>query len=136
MKKLTGFTILESLITLIITCSLLMIGTTKLKDYQSEIRLNNAMRQVVATIEQAGRVSVIKQRKMTGRYDSKTLAVQFAGDKFITMHLEPGIESRRWEYFKISHTGMMKPITIILANGNHMKKARIQMAWGRIIYEE
>ena len=136
MKKLTGFTILETLITLIITCSLLMIGTMKLKDCQSELRLNNAMRQLVATIELAGRVSVIKQRKMTGRYASKTLAIQFAGGNFITMHLDPRVESRRWEGFRISHTGMMKPITIILADGNHMKKVRIQMAWGRIIYEE
>ena len=135
MKKLAGFTILETLITLIITCSLLMIGTLKLKDYQSEMRLNNAMRQVVATIEQAGRTSVIRNKKMTGRYTSKTLAIQFANDNFITLHLDPRIESKRWEGFTISKTGMMRPITIILADGNHMKSVKIQMAWGRIIYE-
>lgn len=136
MKKITGFTILETLITLIITCSLLMVGTLKLKDYQSEIILNNTIKEVIAEIEHAGRECVIRHKKIGIKYTSKTLGVQFRdGNGYNhTLRKDERVEIRRFENFNISLNGSISPQTLVFRNDNRMKRVKIQMVWGRVIY--
>lgn len=136
MKKLTGFTILETLITLIITCSLLMVGTLKLKDYQSEIILNNTIKEVIAEIECAGRETVIRHRKIGIIYDPKTLGIQFRngyGYNHI-LRKDERVEVAPFVNFNISPNGMISPQTLVFRNDNRIKKVKIQMVWGRVIY--
>lgn len=63
-SKLTGFSLLEMVITLLIATSLLLIGTLKLKSFQEELLFNSTIKEVATALEEGGRLSVIKRTEV------------------------------------------------------------------------
>ena len=137
MKKLVGFTILETLISLIIMCGLLTIGTFYLKDYQADIILENTVKETMTALEQGSRVSLLNDEETNITYFAKSSRVVISSDHFKrNIDIDKSIRIKNLSQFGISRKGTIRPRTLYFTNGKKDKKVRIQMTWGKMLYED
>ncbi|MDF7672201.1 prepilin-type N-terminal cleavage/methylation domain-containing protein [Lactobacillus sp. ESL0701] len=135
--KLGGFTLIEMVVCLAISLSLIMLGTVEIASYREQLILNNTAKEIKSSIEQAARFSTIKHETVTLIYQPQTKILVFVGDGFsqqmqiastITVY---GLHGRT----VISAKGMLAPLTITIEDGHHSQKIKLQMQWGRAIDE-
>lgn len=136
MIRAKGFSVLEMLITLFVTCLLLGIGSFCLKGYQEGIVFANTLREVSMAIEQGSRVSLINRERIEINYFSKSNLLLLKGKGFERrLLIDPSIRIHNLDDFAISEKGMINPRTIIFSNGQRKQEMKIQMVWGKVIYE-
>lgn len=136
MINVKGLSVLEVLITLFVTCLLLGIGSFCLKGYQEDIVFANTLREISIAIEQGSRVSLINNDRVEINYFSKSNLLLLKGKGFERrISIDPSIHIHNLDDFAISEKGMIAPRTIIFSNGHRKQEMRIQMVWGKVLYE-
>lgn len=134
MQKIKGFTILESVITLAVSCMLILIGSLKMDSYEEQLLLINTERQVRTAIEQAARVSTIKHERISVWYYAKQSYLQFRGNSYSRrLDIDKKIKISGLSNFFISSTGSMSPRTITFSSDKNVKQLKLQMMWGRTV---
>ncbi|WP_242367546.1 pilus assembly FimT family protein [Lactobacillus intestinalis] len=132
-----AFSLLETMISLIISCTLIFIGSLNLKEYQSELLLLNTTREVKAAFEQAARICTIQNSPMSISYFEKSSLLTFKGtmknnyDR--TLRINKKIKIHNLTNLQISKNGTISPKIITVSDGNKSRKIKIQMTWGRAI---
>lgn len=135
-SNLGGFTILETIITLTVSCMLILIGSLKMDSYENQLLLINTERQVKTAIEQAARISTINHEKISVIYFAKDSYIQFKGQSYIRrLNINEKIKMSGLSNFNISSSGSMNPRTITFSNDNNVKVLKLQMMWGRAVDE-
>lgn len=135
-SKLKAFTVLETMITLAVSCMLILIGSLKMSSYENQLLLLNTERQVKTAIEQAARVSTINHEKISVIYFDKDSYIQFRGQSYTRkLNVNEKIKMSGLSNFNISSSGSMNPRTITFSNGNNVKVLKLQMMWGRAVDE-
>lgn len=125
------------MISLIISCALIFIGSLNLKEYQSELLLLNTTREVKAAFEQAARICTIQNSPMSISYFEKSSLLTFKGttknnyDR--TLRIDKKIKIHNLINLQISKNGTISPKIITVSDGNKSQKIKIQMTWGRAI---
>lgn len=132
--KKSGFTIVEMMITLAISISLIMLGTIHLKEYNNKLILDNTVREVKSAIEQAARISTIQHKPTWIIYypSSRYLSITRSHEQQV-IKINSHIDIYNLSSFKISAKGSMPPHTIVITNHHDTRKIRLQMMWGRAI---
>lgn len=133
-NKCKGFSVLETVITLAISCMLIMIGSLKMSSYENHLVLVNTERQVKTMIEQAARISTIKHERISVIYFAKQSVIQFKGNSYTRkLNLDKRVRLSGANNFYISSNGSMKPRTITFSNNKNSRTLKLQMMWGRAI---
>lgn len=132
--KKSGFTLIEMMITLTISISLVMLGTVNLKKYDEKLILDNTTREVKSSIEQAARISTIEHEPTLISFypESKYLTIKRNHD-YQNIKINSQIEIYNLSNFKISAKGSMVPHTVVITNHHETRRIRLQMMWGRAI---
>lgn len=132
--KKSGFTLIEMMITLTISISLVMLGTVNLKKYDEKLILDNTTREVKSSIEQAARISTIEHEPTLISFypESKYLTIKRNHD-YQNIKINSQIEIYNLSNFKISAKGSMAPHTVVITNHHETRRIRLQMMWGRAI---
>ncbi|WP_103752177.1 type II secretion system protein [Lactobacillus panisapium] len=132
--KKSGFTLIEMMITLTISISLVMFGTVYLKKYDEKLILDNTAREVKSSIEQAARISTIEHEPTLISFypESKYLSIKRSHD-YRKIKINSQIEIYNLANFKISAKGSMAPHTVVITNHHETRRIRLQMMWGRAI---
>ena len=107
-KKLRGFTLIETVVTLAIVCLLVLMPTLYVKNIKEQVVLDNSTRQVKSTIDKYLHLATVKKKSYFLSY---------------------------FDNLYISNRGTISPRTITIKNGNKEKKIKIQMTWGRMVEE-
>lgn len=132
--KCSGFTILESVLTLAVSCMLIMIGSVRMDSYENHLVLVNTERQVKTAIEQVARISTIKHERINVAYFEDQSYIQFKGNSYTRkLTLDKRVKLSGTTRFYISDNGSMSPRTITFSNGKNTKNLKLQMMWGRAI---
>lgn len=136
MMKVKGFSLLEMLITLVVTCLLLGIGSFCLSGYQEDLVFANTLHDVSKALEQGSRVSVINHTRIEITYFAKTNLLLLKGKGFMhRLELDPSVKIHNLKDFTISEKGMVNPRTLIFTNDHKEQEVKIQMVWGKVLYE-
>lgn len=80
-NSLSAFTVLESVITLAVSCLLIFIGSLKMESYENQLLLVNTEKQVKTAIEQAARISTVQHESISVMYLPDSSYLQFKGRK-------------------------------------------------------
>lgn len=132
--KSSGFSILETVITLTVSCMLIMVGSLKMEGYENHLVLVNTERQVKTAIEQAARISTIKHEKINVVYLSKQSYIQFKGSSYTRrLDIDGRVKISGANHFYISSSGSLSPRTLTFSNSKDTKTLKLQMMWGRAI---
>lgn len=135
-NKLDAFTVLETVITLAISCMLIFIGSLKMESYENQLILVNTEKQVKTAIEQVARISIVQHESISVMYLPDSSYLQFKGRKFSKkVIINSKIKLTNPTNFQISSKGAIAPRTITFTNGKDIKKLKLQMMWGRAIDE-
>ncbi len=133
MKKISGFSVLEMLITLMVTCSLILLGSLELKAYQQNLIFADTVKQVMLALEQGSKVSTINQSRISVTYLPRSHRLVMLGKDFKrNIAIDHSIDIDNLTDFDISAKGMINPRTITFRDQYQTKKVNIQMAWGRV----
>ncbi|BAQ57484.1 conserved hypothetical protein [Lactobacillus acetotolerans] len=132
--KIRAFTLVETMITLIISVALVMVSNVQLQNYQQQLVLNNTTRQVKTSIEQAARVSAIRHEAMTINYFVNSSLITFRGRHYSRdLYLDKNIEIYGLKDLTASQKGFIAPRTIKISDHKNSQKIKLQMMWGRAI---
>lgn len=134
-SKLTGFSLLEMVITLLIATSLLLIGTLKLKSFQEELLFNSTIKEVATALEEGGRLSVIKRTEVDVACFPSGGITLYGDNVQENFRFDSRIKIDNLNGFHISKTGISAPRTLVFRDQDRRRKIKLQMAWGRINYE-
>lgn len=133
MKKISGFSVLEMLITLMVTCSLILLGSLELKAYRQNLVFADTVKQVMLALEQGSKVSTINQSRISVTYLPRSHRLVMLGKDFKRdIAIDHSIDIDNLTDFDISAKGMINPRTIAFRDQYQTKKVNIQMAWGRV----
>lgn len=134
--KNSGFTVIEVLITLFVTAGLILIGSLCLKGYEDELILNNTVKETITALEQASRVSTIRRERVDVEYLPESSQIAIVGIHFRrTIFVNKKVKIQNLENLRISSKGILSPRTITFLSNKSRKKIKLQMTWGRIIYD-
>ncbi|WEV71457.1 Prepilin-type cleavage/methylation protein [Lactobacillus sp. ESL0785] len=129
-----GFTVIEMIITLIISISLVLLGTIEIKEYREQLILDNTVREVKSSIEQAARICTIRHTAIKINWRPGTNELNFRGPEYARLvHLDSRIKISSMKVLQIKNDGSLSPQTITINNAKHSRKLRLQMLWGRAI---
>lgn len=129
-----AFTLLETMITLIIFAGLLLLSVVQLKGYRDELILDNTSRELRSTIEQAARVSTIRHEGITITYFPVSKRLCFKNKNYFNkLDLDKSVKIDDFPKLEISSNGIMAPRTITLISRKGVRKIKLQMMWGRAI---
>lgn len=132
--KLTGFSLVEMMVTLVISISLIMLGVVQLGTYQDQLILNNTTKEVKSSIEQAARVCTIRHQAIMINYYPVSKRIALIGKNYSRqIKLDSQIEVYNLTSLKISAKGSISPQTITISNHKSSQKIKLQMMWGRVI---
>lgn len=131
-KKIKGFTLIESMITLFIFCLIFLIPSFKLDNMQSELELNNTRRQVQVLIDKYARRSIIEDKNYLISHYSENNQITVNGKKQ-DLKINPDIKITNLNRLWISEKESIAPRTIKISNNRGSKKIKVQMKWGRMI---
>lgn len=136
-----GFTLLEALITLFIVCLLATVGSLQLKEYRTQLVFYAAIEKFRNSFERASRMAVLKNQNVCidySEYDRCLIIKSKNGEERIDMPANLTIFNRNANLhnYEIQRNGSVSPTTLRFAYGKYSKKLRIQMTWGKIIYDE
>lgn len=135
-NKLDAFTVLETVITLAISCMLIFIGSLKMESYENQLVLVNTEKQVKTAIEQAARVAIVKHDQITVMYMESSSFLSFKSSKCNRrLKIDKRVKLSSPINFQISNKGSLSPRTINIYNKKDSKKLKLQMMWGRAIDE-
>lgn len=137
MIKVKAFSLLEVIITLGISCSLLLIGSLELKSYQEDLILNNTIKQTLLALDQGSRISTLNRTEVSVSYLPHSKKLVLLGRNFTRqIDIDPSVQIKNLNNFSISKNGIISPRTLTFMNKRKTKQVRIQMAWGRVVYED
>lgn len=133
--RLAAFSLLEMIITLFIATTLLLIGTLQTRSFEEQLLFTATVRQVTSALEQAGRTSITRKTEINAsHFSSGTLSIY--GEHYRKdYHLDPRVKVYNLQGFHISQNGISAPRTLIFSDQRRKKVIKLQMAWGRMIYE-
>lgn len=137
MIKVKAFSLLEMIITLGISCGLLLIGSLELKSYQEDLIFNNTIKQTLLALDQASRISTLKRTDVSVSYLPHSQKIVILGKNFTRqLDIDPSVRIKNLNDFSISKNGIISPRTITFMSKRRIKQVKIQMAWGRVVYED
>lgn len=137
MIKVKAFSLLEMIITLGISCALLLIGSLELKNYQEDLIFNNTIKQTLLALDQGSRISTLNHTEVTVSYLPRSKKIVLLGKNFTRQFdVDSSIQIKNLDDFSISKDGIISPRTIAFVSNRKIKRIKIQMAWGRIIYDD
>lgn len=133
-RKNKAFTLVETLITLVIAIGLISIGTYELKGYKDKQAINQSSRELKLALEHASRCAVISQKYVWLSYNTETNIITVSNrmgvlDKF---KLPKEVKVYGLNDINIS-TSYTQPKTITLKTSKYTKVLTIQLEWGKII---
>lgn len=136
-NKSAAFTIWEAVITLVIVCSLAILGSVYLHELRSRIVFEQSVAIFKKNLEQAGKYAVINRADLRLDYYPEDHELTIMGeDYYRKVKFDDQLKISALTKYHISDNGMFTPKTIAFSDGKHTKKIRIQMAWGKVIDEE
>lgn len=133
-SKLRAFTIVEMVITLVVSLGLVTLGAIEITRYKEKMILTNTTQELKSSIEQAARISTIRHRAALIRYYPTLKKVTITGTGYSqVLNIDPHIDIYNLSNLKISATGSMPPHSITVTNHKDTRKIKLQMTWGRAI---
>lgn len=135
-SKTKGFSLPEVIVSLFIFCIILSLGSLRLEDFKRQLVLENAVKEVATAIEQAGHVNAINGQEINVSYFPKSHKLIFYGKDYAKrLSLDEHISVSNLTDFSVAKNGTIAPRTVTFSDGHHQKHLKIQMNWGKIIYE-
>lgn len=135
--ELTGFTVIEIVITLAISITLVLLGTIQLETYEDKLILDSTAKEIKSSIEQAARIASLREEATIIRYFPNTKKISINGLSYSRdIEIDSHIDIYNLSYLRISDTGSMPPHMISITNHKNKKKVKLQMTWGRAIDSE
>lgn len=132
-RKISAFTLIETLVSLGICCGILLIGSLQLKNYQDRLIFDNTVREVAVSLDQASRVSTITQSAVTVMFSEEKHYLRLIGQGYHKqVDIDPGVEITGLERFRFSSDGHSSPKTVIFRGYGMKKSVKYQMLWGRV----
>ncbi len=126
----------EVIISLFIFCSVLLVGSLQIKDFKQQLVLESTVQEVAGAIEQAGHVNAINGQEINVSYFPKSHKLIFYGKGYAKrLNLDEHISVSDLTDFSVAKNGTIAPKTVTFTDGQHQKKLKIQMNWGKLIYE-
>lgn len=137
MRRIKGFTLLESLIVLTIFITLAFVGSIQLDHYRQELLFAQSITRFKSSLMQAGRRATITHDLIRINHKAEESSVVFEGTPYLQrINLDEGTKMSAIHDLLISRNGMISPKTVTFSDGAHEKTVKIQMTWGRMIDEE
>lgn len=134
MQKIKGFTVVETLITLLITCTLISLGSLELSAYRQHLILTNTIGEATALVKQGARVSALTGSPMIITYFPQSHHLMVVGVHYHRdLQLNAHVRISNLSNLKISGRGTLSPRTITFASGKQVKKIKLQMLWGKVV---
>lgn len=134
LKRSSGFTVLEAIITLGILLMLMAVGVWQVRDYQQKLIFNNSVQLFSSAIDQATRIATINHEAID--------IYHFAHDHYLLLEgknyhkkiqFAENIKLSEISDYRISPSGHIPPKTIYFSDGKNQQKLVIQMNWGKKI---
>lgn len=136
LKKLRGFTLIETVITLTIVCLLVSMPTLYVKNIKEQVVLDNNTRQVKSTLNKYLHLATVKKKSYFLSYFDNNSSIQIKEpDKVSKVYLDKHIRVYNFDNLYISNRGTISPRTITVKNGKKENKIKIQMTWGKMVEE-
>jgi len=143
----TGFTLLETVISLAIICLLVIISITNLKDYQARVEEKQAIEWFKNNFKNTMNYSYLNKKSASMHLDSKENTIEFVATgisierKYYKKRVLPDSLRLTQEgdvKYLISKSGQSAPITISFTSKLTKKiySYKIQLGWGEIIEEK
>ncbi|MGO2722329.1 MAG: PulJ/GspJ family protein [Lactobacillus sp.] len=139
-RQVSAFTLLETMISLVITALVLTLGTMTLNYYHKRLAFTNSAKTVVMAVEQAMRVATINQHAVV--MTPLTGAIQVKGiDYQRQIKIDPKtrveFSTRQHGTLVITSSGYVAPAAITFIHKRFSPITyNIQMNWGRISLDE
>lgn len=132
--KQSGFTVIEMVITIAVFVSLVLVGSIELETYKDKLVLDNTVKVVESSIEQAARVATLRNETIMIRYMPYSKKVSIVGQSYSReFKIDSKIDIYYLSDLKISKNGSIPPHTISITNHENTKEVKLQMTWGRAI---
>lgn len=132
--KQSGFTVIEMVITLTISISLVLVGTIQLETYKEKLILDNTANEIKSSIEKAARVATLRNEPTVIKYFPYSKKISIVGQTYSRkFKIDSHIDIYNLSRLKISKNGSIPPHTIRITNHKNTKEVKLQMTWGRAI---
>ncbi|WP_162255442.1 hypothetical protein [Lactobacillus psittaci] len=129
-----AFTLVETVITLGIVCSMMIFTYFSLKDVEEQEVLNTNVNTAIQFIGRASRYSGVNQVALTVKYyESKNELVLVAKNYSRRVALDPRVKLMRFSNIVMGPNGYLSPRTITFATKKYSRQIKMQMMWGKII---
>lgn len=136
-KRLSrGFTLIESLIVLVITCSIISFPIIELKGYRDNLTLINTRAQVKSAINFCLKESIINKRVYFIRYSETSNKLKVMSDWSTaekTFLINSQVKISNIDNLTIKKKSYVAPRTIYFKCGKITKRMTVQLMWGRLI---
>lgn len=136
-KRLSrGFTLIESLIFLVITCSIISFPIIELKGYRDNLALINTRAQVKSAINFCLKESIINKRVYFIRYSETSNKLKVMSDWSTaekTFAINSQVKIINIDNLTIKKKSYVAPRTIYFKCGKITKRMTVQLMWGRLI---
>lgn len=131
---LAAFSLVETIIVLLIVVMLTTIGTLNLQKYQQQLVFESAVREVKVTMAQAAKYSLLQEEGSSVVYYPASRKITFTGGYDKQLFLPNSVKLLTRGGVKISKNGNTPPTSISLqAENGKSIKLNFQMTWGRVI---
>lgn len=136
LNRIKGFTLIETIITLTVTCLLVLMPTLYVKNIKEQMILDNSTRQIKSTINKYMHLATVEKKNYIFLYFDNNSSIEIKGsDRTSKIYLDRHVKVYNLDNLYINNHGRVSPRTITVRNGNKEKKIKLQMAWGRMIEE-
>lgn len=133
LSKNNAFTTVEAIVSLAISCSLILVALLKIDSFQQRLVFDNAIRQTCMNLKQASRVAAIKHEVVSVTYFAESGNIHFRSVSYQkNVKIDSQVKIGNLRNLKISKEGTISPRTLSFYNDKYRETRKIQMMWGKI----
>lgn len=137
MRRIKGFTLIESLIALAIFCSLFFVGSLQLESYREKIIFEKSVQEFEMALSQACRRAAINHEQVTVNFHPTDNELRIVGTTYHrSLYFDQAISLSIFNDYQISASGSAPPKTFKISSKEKSKKIKMQMSWGRMIIDD